>query len=717
MLFKDKLDNLFPHREAKGTLAFEKIERILEIKALFPNIDTDSIIKLWEKCEYNQIEPHDLIRLSTIESQGFLIHKDIKDTAIEINEYSYYENIMKKELFFDIKETNLPRDLSLEKRIAKFKIDENFINNIITNYENNNPNEDKLLEHIESKTSLDLENKKIFYPKKNDPEKTLGSILASLAIAENIGTQKKFNDLFKNEEQAKIENLKVRLISNAICSSLGLNAKIHKITADEKKNFIWGENREQAYKNINLLIKCAGRIADRTKLISTFNIHYHSQQIKQQEEQLNSFINKTTIDDTFEKNQAKYEERGRLADYIKNNISIASIIEDFTDNEIRKKGSNLVSNCISPSHSDTNPSMVIYSHSNKCQCYSCGFNATPLNAVMNIKNVNYIEAIDLIVDKYNIQNNFALIDTQANKEYDKNEYLKKIAIKYEVFIDDKIYKELNDSLDISQLKRIEKRLEEIEIKSKLYSKRESHIKTIEKEQARASSKIEIVGTNEIGSDYSALKYLTSKRGFKRFPTELKKVDLKLTNENGYEIKFQAVGFINNSNGIDSKGFKDDEYQGKPYTAGKKDITILNKQNIEKQNPIFIIAESQWDLIAFYNDDNCKNIYDNAVAIVLNGASNGINSTVDFVLENKGRYSGLVILNQADMINEKAMHSIKCGLSDITAVAQISYKDDEFENKSDVNDLLKNNENIHQRFCGKLEYIENRANNFKNTILK
>lgn len=716
MLFKDKLDNLFPHKEAKGTLAFEKIERILEIKALFPNIDTDSIVKLWEKCEYNQIEPHDLIRLSTVENQGFLICKDIKDSAIETDEYSYYENTMKKELFFDIKETNLPRDLSLERRILNFKIDDNFVNNIIANYENNNPSENQLLEHIESKTSLDLDNKKIFYPKKDSSEKTLGSILASLAIAESIGSQKKFNDLFNDEEQAKIENLKVRLISNAICSSLGLNAKIHKIGADEKKSFVWGVNKEQAYKNIDLLIRCVGRIVDRAKLTSTFNIHYNSQQIQIQKEQLNNLKHKTTIDDGFEKTQALYEERGRLADYIKNNISVISIIEDFTDNEIRKKGSNLVSTCISPSHSDTNPSMVLYNDSNKCQCHSCGFNANPLGAVMHIKNVNYIEAIEIIIDKYNIPNNFSLIEGQANKEYSKNEYLKNIAMKYSLFIDEATYKELNDSADIAQLKRIERKLEDTEIKSKLYELKEIKIpNTFPK--AETPSKIEITEINEIGSDYSATKYLTEKRGFKRFPPELKKVDLKLTNENGYEIKFQAVGFINNSKGIDSKGFKENEYQGQPYTAGKKDITILNKKNIDKQNPLFIVAESQWDLIAFYNDDKCKKIYENAVAIITNGATNGIKSTVDFILENKGKYSGLVLLNQADMSSEKAMHNIMCGVSDITAIAQIGYKDKEFEEKCDLNDLLKSNEDIHQRFCGRLEFIETRANNFKGSTLK
>lgn len=706
MFENSAMDNLFPHRQAKGTLAFEKIEEILYIKALFNNLDTKSLLKLWERCEYEKFEPINITRLSTVENQGFKIHSDIKKSGLVLTEYSPYKNRMNEQVFFDISESNLPKKLGRNDKVKKFSINDYFINQIITNYGNNKGYE--LLEHSSVKTALDFDNRIIFYPKIADKKRKLGGIISSVVTAEIIQNQQRYNQVLQNPKIAASIKLKVRLVTNAIFNTLGLEKRLQNITADDRKNFVWGANKEQAFANINNLIKVVGRIMEKLELNSTF----YKQSLAQENFRKNYSTTNKVVDIT-EKSQALYNERGRVMKEIERLVSIEEVIEDFSGNRLRKQAGGFVTKCISPEHEDTKPSMTISPSKGLCQCFSCGFGANMYSAVQTIMGVDFKEAVDLIAKKYDIKTNFDFIEEQFSKELAKGDFLNTILINYKEFIKEED-KSFLMGMDLTQLKNQRDKFEEMKTKSKVYSLRERNEIDLIKEKTSYVVKDSI---RLAADDILTMNYLKNTRGFKRIPKELVscKVRFEYPNEpNKKPFSQDVVGFLNEQQGIDGKTYQE-SWKGKPFSAGNKDLTILGKENLNAKNPIFIVSESQWDLVAFYNDDKCYDIYEKSVKIITNGASNATKAT-DYINKNKEKYSGIVILNQADYANESAMFKMLCGVSEITAIAQVRYKDDEIEQKKDVNDLLKDGEDIHKRFVDKLEYIENRAKN-KNKALQ
>ena len=98
----------------------------------------------------------------------------------------------------------------------------------------------------------------------------------------------------------------------------------------------------------------------------------------------------------------------QLREKIVNEIPISDLIERYGVHLVRK-GSNLYGVC--PFHDDTNPSMSVVNDKGIYKCFSCGAGHSHFDFVMNLQNMEFVEALKDICDKFGI--NF---DAYTNKK-------------------------------------------------------------------------------------------------------------------------------------------------------------------------------------------------------------------------------------------------------------------------------------------------------------
>lgn len=685
-----KIGIIFPFKDKKaGQNSFASVEKILTIKALFPNLTSSSCVELFSHCDYGKYDPINITRLSDIESKGFKVENKLKEAGIILPEYSPYLNNMKKEIFFDISSTNLPRRLSRANNIKTFNINDSFINNCISSYKKNTGL--TLVEYEQRKINLDFDKRTIYFPKHDDSKKRFSSLIRAIATARIIPNKETLNKVIEDKAEANRLRVKIILVESALFRSFSLDVNNDCFdgiypginTADFRKGFIWGSTNENVFENIKSLNNIIGDITTK----ANFEANFLEEFTKQEDEKKQKFINTNVKTDYTELNQALNDERRRVIDDINVLVNINDVLEDFANSTIKKSGSSFKTKCISPDHEDNKPSMSISPTKGVCHCHSCGFSANIFKIVELTNKVSFPEAVDLIAEKYNISTNYDFIKEQFKKNKDKDSLLVSVLNEFKEHIDHFEYEKL--------LNMSEKALKEYKYEKRLSIEKEKEYKLKEKTINEEPKELNsfVFSSESIVADIDAVNYLKDVRGFKIIHPDLKLFVGKHNYEDGYVGTYKMVGFINESNGADGKFFTGDK-MGNPRSFGNKDLTILNKAVLNESNPNFIVVESQWDLIAFYNDLDCKKVMDESVTIILNGTTN-VDKAINFINENKGRYSGLYVLRQADNANAQAMQRLHFGTA-ITRVSNFNYTDEEVNNKKDINDLLRDGVKLSSR---------------------
>ena len=717
-MYKDNMNvqtiisTIFPNKKKAGELPFNSVEKILTLKALFPNLNTENVINLFSHCYYKRYEPIDMVRLSDIENKGFKVEKKIKDLSKILYEYSPYLDREVESVFFDISSTNLPRKLHRSSIIKEFEISNDFINSLEESFFKSSSF--KLKSIPGNKIDFDFKNKIVGYPEHKDNNKRLSSLLRSIITLRMVKNEDRYERIIKNSEDANKLKINIVLIENAIFESLLLdkNISLNNILDSDsfRNNFVWGEDNDSVLKKIEYLNQTIEQINNDLNLEYNLQLSFNNQ-LENKKKLINSNNNQQTL--KFSDSQytdEKKAERFRLSQEILNIVSIEDIIRDFTNNEIKKDGANWKTKCISPNHQDSEPSLKINKDFTKCNCFACGTGGNVLQVYAILNNLNikkdYPKIIDSLVDYYNIPNNYSFIEEKYNVSNTKESLVEKIILEFKETITSEEYEELTN-LNISQLNNYmhEKRL--LNEKNEIYTVKEK----TNSDYNRTTPSSYVLNIDSVYSNTMAVKYLKEIRGFNIFPDELKYFVGKHKNEATNKIStIELVGFINESNGADGKYFAGN-WIGKPKSCGTKDITILNKHNLNKKNIDFIVAESQWDLIAFFNDPDCKKVMDNCVNIVLNGTS--VDKTIDFINTHKNRDSALYLLRQADISNAKAMQRLHFGTG-ITKISHFNYTDEEVERKKDVNDLLRDGVKLSDRINLNLRTL-NEENTHKNYL--
>lgn len=706
MINKEKalsvIERLFPHKVLKGDLGFDGIIKILEAKAYFPRLETDRCIDLWTFCESNKFDISSIARLSSIETLGFKIDKALEESGLLTREFSPLNREFRDEVFFDISSTTLPRRLSRGYILDKFSIDREFLDAVIGTYKKKRGL--NLRKSPNAQTSLDFYNRTVFYADSSSPgsnetqaaklQQEFSSVLRAIVIAETVGSQERYKQVLGNPTLAKLLKLQVVLVTDAVFKSVGLPVKKESISADFKKSYVWGRTHEEVLDNISALSAAVAKTVDAVDLESLFQKAYAAQIDKKKMTYIN---NRDTVDYT-SLNQALYDERSRVIDEINSSVRIDDVIRDFGGVEILKDGSNFKSHCVSPDHDDKDPSLKISTAKNVCNCYSCGFGGNMFTVVQGIKGISFPEAVDLIADKYNINTNYEFIKEQFKSNNNKDALVRSILTKYGKKITDAEYSGLLD-MDIRKLKKYDY--------EKQYEVEKEEVYTIkQKPEPRVDEKREqnsyIFTSDDVQNNQAAMEYLTGVRGYKEIPPGMKVMNCKYKYLDKKITTHHLVGFINMKNGTDGKYYSG-ESVGKARSIGEKALTVLNEENLKKENPNFVTTESQWDYGAFYNDPIGKRVIENSVVVILNGTSMA-DSAAQFINEHKGHYSGLIILGQADNPNQKAMNRIVFGTA-ISKHTHLWYTDEEVEAKADGNDLLRAGVTLSERFSQNLSVFE------------
>lgn len=680
---------LFPHNTKKGSTGSIGVMEMLTIKAYFPKIDNEDIINLWIYLKNNDFKVENLSRLSTIEEQGFKVTQKVAEAAVNVNEFSLYKREKKEELLFDISKTTLPFRLSRGYIVKNFKSSDALCEAIKNSYFKNSGL--KLIKSDDGKSAVDFENKAIFYADTKS-KKELGSILRAIVLAESAKTQEKYDEALRDKEKGLILRTQIVLTTNAVLSAIGLDDEKSEVSPEFQKNYVWGKDVIDVFANINALSNAVGRVMYVSDLEACFYDEYAKQEDKKKEGVLRS----SNIVDYTSLNHALDEEFSRVFADVKSRVDIAEVIRDFGGVDILKSGSSLKSLCVSPEHSDTKPSLSISNAKGVCHCLSCGFSGDSIKVVQSVKGLGFKDAVHVMAERYGVNTNYDFIKSQFNANKSKEEFVQRIMMKYKESITDKEFNSLLD-MDIHKLKAFDINKAEALEREKVYE-----IKKIEQrsEPAKVVNSY-ILSSEDLNSNPKAMEYIQKTRGLKEFPPELKVLNCKHKHEDGYLSSHVLVGFINSKNGADGKYFIGDKI-GHPRSVGEKALTILNSYNLEKEHCNFVLAESQWDMVALYNDPIGRKVYENSVVIILNGTSMSQEAKM-FIDEHKGRYSSIVVLNQADEPNQKAMTGIVFG--SCTDISHVRYDDGEVSKKADLNDLLKSGVDLASRFSTSLSNYE------------
>lgn len=78
---------------------------------------------------------------------------------------------------------------------------------------------------------------------------------------------------------------------------------------------------------------------------------------------------------------------------------IVEVVSDFVS--LKRRGANWVGLC--PFHNDRSPSFYVSKAKGVCKCFSCGEGGSPVNFLMKLEQLSYVEALRWLARKYNIE--------------------------------------------------------------------------------------------------------------------------------------------------------------------------------------------------------------------------------------------------------------------------------------------------------------------------
>lgn len=78
---------------------------------------------------------------------------------------------------------------------------------------------------------------------------------------------------------------------------------------------------------------------------------------------------------------------------------IVDVVSDYVT--LQRRGVNYIGLC--PFHNEKTPSFTVSPAKNICKCFGCGKGGNPVNFIMELENLSYIEAIKFLAKKYHIE--------------------------------------------------------------------------------------------------------------------------------------------------------------------------------------------------------------------------------------------------------------------------------------------------------------------------
>ncbi len=100
---------------------------------------------------------------------------------------------------------------------------------------------------------------------------------------------------------------------------------------------------------------------------------------------------------------------GDVFQEVKDNVSIDNVVEYYNITELRRQGKHYMGIC--PLHNDQDPSMAIYSSTNRYKCFGCGASGDLIDLVAKHFDLSLIEAAKLIGRDFGLQ-----LDRPMSKE-------------------------------------------------------------------------------------------------------------------------------------------------------------------------------------------------------------------------------------------------------------------------------------------------------------
>lgn len=110
----------------------------------------------------------------------------------------------------------------------------------------------------------------------------------------------------------------------------------------------------------------------------------------------------------------KYKYTDNIAGVILEKINILEVINSYLP--LKKSGRNHKALC--PFHSEKTPSFIVSEEKQLFHCFGCGEAGSALSFVMKMENLDFIDAIEYIADKYNID-----LEEFKNEKFSKEELL------------------------------------------------------------------------------------------------------------------------------------------------------------------------------------------------------------------------------------------------------------------------------------------------------
>lgn len=114
-----------------------------------------------------------------------------------------------------------------------------------------------------------------------------------------------------------------------------------------------------------------------------------------------------------------------VIDQIRLRADISSVVGDYCD--LRKKGSRLT--CCCPFHEEKTPSFFVDVNRNTYHCFGCGEHGSPIDFVMKMDNLNFVEAVRKLAGKYGIYIEEEE-DIRTNEEREKSKKREALQVLY-----------------------------------------------------------------------------------------------------------------------------------------------------------------------------------------------------------------------------------------------------------------------------------------------
>lgn len=91
-----------------------------------------------------------------------------------------------------------------------------------------------------------------------------------------------------------------------------------------------------------------------------------------------------------------------VIEQVKQAANIEDVVRSYNVN-LRRRGTSLWANCPFPGHEEKTPSFCVTPAKNICKCFGCGKGGDAISFVIEMENVNYVDAIKILAKRYNIE--------------------------------------------------------------------------------------------------------------------------------------------------------------------------------------------------------------------------------------------------------------------------------------------------------------------------